>query len=305
MKLRRYFWPVVRVACFFTAVALVLFYVDYRIARASVMDRLLGFGERMAPYLDDARSVEAPRQMRINGVRLNFAAGTTEHPPEMLGSWYRGRYQADGDALATITKELVGKHLWPGTSGSINEAHFGDRQRGGLVALDYGHPATTRELAERLIHFVKSGQVSELGRLHYVYYEQTASGGTRYLTVWSDADFDLNRLIGQRGGDAEGVDLDGVPRYPGTTRLLSAGERGRAEQLVVYQGAGSPETAAMFYRARMVTLGWKSDERLAEAADSARAGRTALLFSNAAGHEVLIDLSPSRAGLSVTAIQVR
>ncbi len=306
MTLRRYVRPVLRVCCFFAVVGGLLLYVDYRVARAAVMDRLLGFGERMAPYLDDARDVEAPRQMRINGVRLHFAAGHTEHPPEMVGQWYQGRYQGQdrNDAVDGMTKELTRKGAWP-RGANLRETHFGDSERGGLVALDYGHPSTTRELADRLIRFVKSGKLDELGRMSYVYYERSPSGGTRYLTVWSDETFDLNRLIGKNGGDAEGADIDGVPRYPGTTRLMSADEVGRVERLVTYAGPGSPQTAAMFYRARMATLGWKRDERLAAvAADPQGSGRTTLIFSNGP-HEVIIGLGSTARGVAITAMQVR
>jgi hypothetical protein len=48
-RARRYIRPVLRLTAFVAVVALVLLYVDYRVAKASVMERLLGIGQRMAP----------------------------------------------------------------------------------------------------------------------------------------------------------------------------------------------------------------------------------------------------------------
>ena len=59
-KLRKYARPVLRLTVFVLACCAVLCYIDYRAAEASVMERLMGIGQRMAPYLDDGRSTEAP-----------------------------------------------------------------------------------------------------------------------------------------------------------------------------------------------------------------------------------------------------
>ena len=99
-RARKYVRPVLRLTAFVLCVGAVLGYLDYRAAEASVMERLLGIGQRMAPYLDDGRSTEAPRQVRINGVKLYVAAGHTEHPPQFVKKWYTDRYAANDAAKA-------------------------------------------------------------------------------------------------------------------------------------------------------------------------------------------------------------
>ena len=56
----------------------------------------------------------------------------------------------------------------------------------------------------------------------------------------------LDRLVPPEGGDAPGRDPESVPRYPGTTRILSAQEDGMPQRLAVWSGAGSPEIAERF-----------------------------------------------------------
>src|SRR5437867_1330512 len=105
--------PILRLTVFVAALGAVLLYLDYRAARASVVDHLLGIGTRMAPYLDDARSTEAPRQVRINGVPLLVAAGHTPHPPSFVKKWYTDRYAAKGDGLDQIAADLRKKGALP------------------------------------------------------------------------------------------------------------------------------------------------------------------------------------------------
>src|SRR5260370_39682510 len=106
MRARRYTAAVLRLAAFIFVVAAVLLYIDYRVARASVMERLLGIGQRMAPYLDDARVVEKPREVHMNGLRMWVAAGHTEHPPAMVRHWDAERYAGKGSAPDVRTEAL-------------------------------------------------------------------------------------------------------------------------------------------------------------------------------------------------------
>ena len=296
---------VLRLGVFLAVSATVLLYLDYRAARASVVERLLGFGTRMAPYLDDGRATEAPRLVHLNGVRMFVAAGHTDQPPSFVRKWYEERYAARGDGLDEVARQMRARGALPPSVTGLNQLAFGDDQRGGVAALDFGDKLTLPSLRERLQRFVGSGELGGIGRLRYVWYEKTGQGGTRFLTVWTDESFKLSGVMPTGNRDAEGFDLEQVPRYPGTVRVLSAEERGVSQRIVVYDGAGSPETAAMFYRARMRTLGWQEDDTFARLAE--RQGKQALKFASKDGHEVVIDLSAASAGQGVTicAIQMR
>jgi hypothetical protein len=300
MRLRRYIRPLARLTAFVVVCAALLGYVDYRVARASVMERLLAIGQRMAPYLDDARGTEAPRELRVNGVRLLVAAGHSEHPPSLVRKWYSDRYAAKGDGLGKLGDELRAKGALPPGAPALNQLAFGDDRRGGVAALDLGEALDLPSLRTRIKRFLKSGDLGDVGRLRYVYCEADGEGGTRFLTVWTDEHFDLARLLPKPSEqrDAEGSDLDGVPRYPGTLRVLSADERGMPERVVVYEGPGSPEIAELFYRSRMAAAGWQLDERFADLAR--KQGHTSLRCESRDGHEVVIDLSSTERGQGVT-----
>jgi hypothetical protein len=296
---------IVRLSAFLIVCGAVLGYVDYREARATVMDRLLGIGSRMAPYLDDGRATEAPRMVRVNGVRLFLAAGHTEQPPSFVRKWYTERYQAKGAEVAQAEKLLRAKGILPPSAPGLNQLAFGNEQKGGVAALDFGEPMTMRLLKDRMSRFVGKGDLGSIARLRYVYYEKTGTGGTRFLTVWTDDSFRLSGLMPTDQKDADGFDLDNVPRYPGTVRVLSAEERGMPQRMAVYDGPGSPETALLFYRARMKSLGWMEDETFGKLA--ARQGKQSLKFGSKDGHEVVLDLSRATAdgGLTICALQTR
>jgi hypothetical protein len=296
---------ILRLTAFLAVTAAVLLYVDYREAQATVMERLLGIGTRMAPYLDDGKGTEAPRQVRINGVRMFVAAGHTDHPPSFVRKWYADRYAAKGDALDEWTQRLRSQGALPPDAPGLNQMAFGNDHKGGVAALDFGQPMSMAMLKDRMRQFVGKGELGSIARLRYVYYEKTGAGGTRFLTVWTDDSFKLSGVMPKEHKDAEGADLPNVPRFPGSIRVLSAEERGMPQRMAVYDGPGSPDTAVMFYRARMHSLGWLEDETFSKLAE--RQGKRSLKFGSRDGHEVVLDLSQAteQGGVTVCALQTR
>jgi hypothetical protein len=302
---KKYIWPVLRLTSFLLASMALLLYLDYRAARASVMERLMGISQRMAPYLDDGRFTEAPRDVRINGVKLRVAAGHTDHPPSFVKKWYADRYAAKGDGFDALAQELKKKGALPPETTSLNQMAFGNDTKGGVAALDYGEKLSLQGLKDRISRIAEVNDLGSIGKLRYVWYEKNEKGGTRFLTIWTDDKFELKKLLPGERKDADGTDIDDVPRYPGTVRVLSAEERGMPQRMAVYDGPGSPETAEMFYRARMRTLGWEEDTTFAEIAK--KEGKRALKYGNKKGHEVIIDLSDAEngQGLAVVVVQTR
>jgi hypothetical protein len=303
MRAYRKIAPFARLTLFIASCMAVLMYVDYRSARASVVERLLGFTQRMAPFLDDGRSTERPREIHVNGMRLWAAAGHTDQPPSAVRRFYADRYAGRGSAVDLLTQKLKEKNILPPSVTPLSQASFGDDERGGLAAIDMGQVTDLRAIAERLLR-IKDGKLGEIGSLRYVYWEKLGSGGTRFLTVWTDDKTDLNQLLPGPDGDVPGRDVPNVPRYPGTHRILSADERGALGQMAVYAGAGSPELAYDFYLARLHTLGWQLDDTFTNIA--ARQGRHALRAERQ-GHEIVIDCSRADGpeGLTVSVLAMR
>ena len=295
--------PIARLTVFIGVCCAVLLYIDYHVAKASVMERLLGIGQRMAPFMDDAHLVETPREVHMNGVRIWVAAGKSDRSPTEVRHWYAERYAGKGSATDVVTEGLKVAKLLPPSINGLSQASFGDDKIGGMAALDLGGGLTLKTLA-RMRSKLAAGKIGEVGHLRYLYFERTPTGGTRYLTIWTDDQFDLAKFLPSGGDDAPGRDIEGVPRFPGSVRVLSADERGRAGQMAVYTGPGTPETGAMFYDARMRTLGWLSDPRYSEYA--ANQGMRSMRYMNAKGHEVVVDLStdPNSQNLTVSLIQL-
>lgn len=302
--MKRICFGCLRVAALVAAALAVLLYVDYRAARAAVFERLLGLGQRMASYLDDASTTEAPRMLELNGVHFLVAAGRTNHPPEMVRGFYRDRYAGKETDLIDLLKQLKAHHAVPPTLPGLPALEFGNAEQGGVAALDLGPgKISIRDLIERFDRFRKTGNLGDIGRLRYCYTERSGNGGTRFLTIWTEEKFNLNQLIAANDrSDAPGRDLDGVPRYPGTRRILSGAEAGMPQGLAVYEGAGSAETAMMFYRARMKTLGWGEEPNFTGAA--AEKGKQALHFARQ-GHEVFLAFSDHETGPGVSIVAMR
>ena len=303
-RTRKYMAPIARLTVFVGVVCAVLLYVDYRVAKASVMEKLLGIGQRMAPFLDNAREVEPPREVHMNGVRLWVAAGHTDHSPSEVRSWYAERYAGKGTMTDVLTEELKKAKILPPSVTGLSQASFGDDNIGGMAAIDAGNGLNIRAL-QPLVMKLAAGKIGEVGHLRYLYFEKLANGGTRYLTVWTDDKFDLTKFLPSGSDDAPGRDIEGVPRYPGAVRVLAADERGRAAQMAVYNGQGSTEGGKMFYQARMRTLGWQEDPWFGKYAREQ--SLNSMRFMNAKGHEVVVDLAADERhgdGLTITLLQL-
>lgn len=304
-RLRQIVFGSLRVATLLVVCAIALLYIDYRVARAAVFERLLGLGQRMAPYLDDDRTTERPREVRLNGARFWVAAGKTAHPPAMVRKFYRDRYVGKDGGLTDLANEMSKRKSLPAGVPEMRVFEFGEGDTGGVASLDFGDSKQDlRTLASRLKKMVTTGDLGDLASLRYCYTERKPDGGTRFLTVWTDASFSLRQLVPPADAvDAPGFDVADVPRYPGHVRILSAEESGMPQRMSVYEGpAGSPEAAKVFYRARMNTLGWQEEPTFAKLAEDQ--GKSGLHFVRD-GREVFLTFTDRAAGqgLSVVVIQ--
>lgn len=300
---KKYLAATARLTAYVVTCVAILAYVDYRVARATVMERLTNIGMRMVPYLDDARTTEPPRKIKINGVELYTAVGNTSQPPGFVKQFYQDRYAARDSGLEEVAVQLKKRGALPPEMNALNQMTFGNDNVGGVAALDFGGPLSMGALQQRFQRFSETNNLGDIGRLRYVYWERTREGGTRFLTVWTDDHFNLDKLMPRGQQDAEGVDIDNVPRFPGTRRIMSASEHGMPQQVVVYSSpTGSPVSAEVFYSARMPQHGWKLDETFKKIVGTQN-GR-AMRWINDQGKDVVLDFSDEKNGQGLTVVAV-
>ena len=248
-------------------------------ARGSVEDFFGSAPRVMSAYRDDGNGRERPRRLELDGMTLAVAAGGTSDAPADVGRWY----------AATLGDARHGCGV-----------RFGDDERGGVAAIDYGETLDADKLAARMGKLAATGDLGALGQLQAVMYERRADGGTRYLNLWGA--LALDKLMPTGGGDVAGGDLEGVPRPDGGTRVLVAGEHGAAGRVVAYR---VKDASAVAVRGAFVdelhARGWRSDEGFARFA--AGHGRTGERLGRR-GREIFVDVGRDGDDVSVVVIEM-
>ena len=137
---------------------------------------------------------------------------------------------------------------------------------GYVACLDMGDaPRGLEALASEFVRFAETGDLRGIGELRYVLARRVpnvAGEKTFLLTVWADAALHLDRMLPRGGADAAGRDPIGVPRPPGTQRILSAWESQQPSSVFVYHFSASRLTEVQsFYRRELPRNGWTIVER--------------------------------------------
>jgi hypothetical protein len=230
-------------------------------AHATVLDGALGRPEATEPVLGNPRNLEAPRPVKINGVKLWIATGNVEQPPDVVREWYQQRYRAHGKAFETIAGWLKKVSRFERSSETLNQLTFGSDEWGGLVLLDPGTTIdSTPELIKRMRKLAETGDLGELGQIRYVQWQRGKGGGTEVFTLTTDSKFPLAKLFSNPGDDdVEGTDVPGVPRPPGGRRILTMEEQGYPLKLRSYSTHGTVEELRGYYEREMARLGWHED----------------------------------------------
>jgi hypothetical protein len=226
-------------------------------AEGSVFDGFLSFSRNMAPYLDDKSTTEAPRTVALNGQILKVAVGSTTHRGARVKDFYLDQYIGTHQAFEKIAAQ-TGKKAPP------TELTFGDDDEGGMVAFDAGRDLTLGSLKDRWVKFVHSHRIGDIGQIRYVQWHKEPGGGTRFLTMWTDQRFSLDKLMPPHGVDVDGGDVPNVPRLPGLQRVLALDEKGKPWSTRVYEGPGSVGSVATQLAFAMKQHDWVEDPRYAK-----------------------------------------
>ena len=233
--------PALRLWSFLATVCVLASAFLLRSVRADVGEVLWGVGAEVMRYPDTPH--EPLRQLQLNGVRVSFRTRTVDAPVADVLAHY--------EALC-------------GTTIAMQTAR--DDSDGYVACLDMGDtPQDLSMLANRLLRFSETGDLQEVGDLRYVRARRVMSSSgdkTFLLTMWADSAVNLYRMLPHAGADAAGRDLDGVPRPPGSQRILSAWEARQPSSVVIYRVvAESAEELESFYRSELPRNGWTIIER--------------------------------------------
>lgn len=257
-----------RLGLFFTAVCLLGFSLLLRSVRADVTEALWQIGEKLMEY--PGATHERVRQLHLNGAPFSFRTQTVDAPLADVLAHYEALCGMHDARLANRLTSLLELHpSSPPSSGALRgvTTQTARNDSGGYVAcLDMGGaPQDLGILADRFLRFSQTGDLREVGSPRYVFarrVESRVGDKTFLLTMWADSSVNLYQMLPRSGVDASGHDPIGVPRPPGSQRILSAREALQPSGVFVYRVVDiSAEALASFYRSELSRTGWTIIER--------------------------------------------
>lgn len=212
-----------------------------RSARADVSEALWAASSQIMAF--PGAPNESVRRLQLNGAWLSFQTRTVHASVTDVLDHYEAACES---ALATQT-------------GRSDDAGY-------VACLDVGDaPEGLSPLVDRFVRFSETGDLRELGALRYVLARNIAGRSANQvflLTMWTDSELNVYRMMPREDADAAGHDLVGVPRPPGSYRILSAWEERQPSGVLVYRvPAKSPAELELFYRVTLPQSGWTLIER--------------------------------------------
>jgi len=221
--------------------------------RAHFNETLAGFGETVADVIG-ANLPSTVRGLTVNGLHLEHATTHTRLSLEETVNRVEDLCRRHGglQELGALAPNMLPPPRPSRLDGVYSQV---GKKQGLVVCLDTEHPLSVTEFAHRLGAFARTGNLSALGRLRYVFARREGSL-TSVLALWTDGDAPLLQMF-PPSGDAPGTDPIGVPRPDGSTRLFSAGVKGMPQQVVVYRiGNESAASMANWYIQGLQERGW-------------------------------------------------
>ena len=240
--------PFMRLGLFVSAASALASLLVLRSVHADRAEARWGVGAAAMEY--PGAAPEPARALQLNGAQLSFRTQTLDAPLEEVLAHYESLCAGQD---AGLIERLS-------TQASHND------EAGYVACLDMPHaPRGFRSLSNRLRRFSATGDLAELGAVRYVHARRVSSAPedkTFLLSVWADSALNLFRMLPAAGADGGGSDLAGVPRPPGSQRVLSAAEVGQPSGVVVYRVLDrSAAELVSFYRTELSKAGWTILER--------------------------------------------
>lgn len=192
-----------------------------------------------------ADQLDAQRTLVVNGLQVRVGSGGTPHTPRQVLDEFHARCRGRGirfDAPPPAHEAALAHLPFASTFPLDGVLRLDDGERGYVACLDVaGRQLSPDELLERTRRFLADGDLSHLGELRLAIVERDGAR-TSYLALWTEGPFPVGRAF-PATGDAPGRDPVGVPRVPGTRRVLSAWQASAAPMLAMYRATATTTRA--------------------------------------------------------------
>lgn len=260
---RRHVKGLLRAFAYLWLVAGVCAFLSVRSARAEVKESTLAIGRQMLELARAANAEDhAVTPIRFNGERMYLASAVSEDAPKTVLDRYGEHCAAHPAMPMSGWPALAGDARSPdapaaqGPPGTNAVLRAGDGVEGSVVCFVRG-AATKANATEAFQSFAETGELGYIGKLRLAYAKRDVrSGRTLILTVWTDDQFNLKRLLPSGGEDVPGEDFAELPRVPNASRALSAVAEGMPYGLNVYRTKDAPSKVVAFYDEHMSARGF-------------------------------------------------
>lgn len=247
-----------RVIAYGTVVSLGFGALTVRSAVADVNKDSLVLGRKLAGLQD---LVQGEQQFKLNGESVFFATGNTDQSVSTVLDRFEKQCNSEHafDPLewkelgAQKNAEITDKLSKSGIS-KLGVLRTQDPNAKDGVVMCFTKDSTTEFLAG-LQHFVKSGDLHDLGDMRYVH-AVTRDNKTDLQMMWTDGSFNIRNIMGTEGKDSIGSDFANLPRPLHSTRTLTAEAVGTPYSARIYESPDAPDAVLSTYIDQMHERGW-------------------------------------------------
>lgn len=272
----------------------------------SLCGGIFAFGHFMTPEPQDAlarwiyeggellEGVPAHMQLRVNegdvnevylnGNAMYYTQYSSDKPVGQLLDYYENLYKGDTHEIADEkTKKALLKYVKDPadraeharrineTERLLNERHV--RLEGEtwgafatIVTGREGEADWAEDMKKRFEAYDASRKVGDLGDPKIVVAFDAPGGGSQYLNVWPDKEFDQRSLRPRKGEDAPGYDIEDIQRPRDSFRMVTFGQEqfGKDYSILVYRGPGDVMGVEDHFLAEMQADGWGVSTRVVD-----------------------------------------
>lgn len=243
--------------------ALLVLGLSVRASVARADESMMELGRHLIA-LTEAGMGRDSRGVLLNGQTIGFRVFTSDQDMKTVLDFYENWCRSGAGDWAAQEEELQGldqSELAPGVQDDRSWQQLTRRSladdMGYIACLKHGvAKISTEELGQRLMAFMESGNLRELGQFHYAAVTRIGEQ-TRVVAVWTEGDFYPAQIFPVTG-DAPGFTPENFTPPPSGRRMLSAGELGEDETLAIYiDSEESIDALSSQYRRDFVRRGWR------------------------------------------------